>query len=178
MEGHVMNRKDAGFTLIEAVVVMAITALLVTIGLPAFRDTLSRTRAISVMHLVSTDLAVARTAAIQRRAPIVVCPRDPTDQCHAAADWSLGWLVFLDPDGNRQPDAAGDILRVQNAPQPDAIRMPSSRLFVRYQPDGRSAGTNLTIHVCTRERLLGNVVVNNLGRVRTAKPKQEAPCPR
>jgi type IV fimbrial biogenesis protein FimT len=173
-----MNRKDAGFTLIEAVIVMAITALLVTVGLPAFQDAMARTRATSTLHLVSTDLAVARSTAIQRRMPVVVCPRDVDGRCHAANDWSQGWMVFLDADGNRQPDGDGDLLRVQNTPHPASIRMPSSRRYVRYLADGRSAGTNLTISVCTRERLLGNVVVNNLGRVRTARPAGETPCPR
>jgi type IV fimbrial biogenesis protein FimT len=171
-----MHRKDAGFTLIEALVVLAVVSLLVTIALPAFQGSLLRTRAIGTMHLLSTDLAVARSAAIQRRQAVIACPRATDNRCSEVGDWSGGWVVFMDPDGNRQPDRPGEILRVSQAS--GTLRLPSSRRFVRYQADGRSAGTNLTIHVCSRHGLLGDVVVNNLGRVRTAKPTRETACPR
>ena len=174
-----VNHRTRGVTLIELVTTLAIIAILGTFGLTAFAETLARQRVQTTLHLISADLAMARNAAIMRRNQVVACPGEALHGCRSDADWSQGWIVFTDPDGNRQPDADADLIRVANAPSgaPDSIRLASTRSFVRYQRDGRSAGTNLTINVCHKETLAGQVVVNNLGRVRSARPKREVACP-
>lgn len=172
--------RTRGFTLVETITVVAILAVLVAVGMPGFVDTLARHRVRTAMHLVSTDLAMARSSAIMRRAHVVACPGNEATGCRGDADWSHGWIVFADPDGNRRPDAPGDLLRASNAPAGSSsggLRMGATRNFVRYQRDGRSAGTNLTVRVCTRESLDGEVIVNNLGRVRSRKPTRPEACP-
>lgn len=168
-----------GFTLIELVTTLAIVAVLLAIGLPGFGDLLARHRIRTAMHLISTDLALARNSAIMRRSPVVACPRTETLRCRGDADWSHGWIVFADPDGDRQPDSDSDLLRVSDAPSGAGrgLQLGATRTFVRYQRDGRSAGTNLTVRVCSQGDLGGSVIVNNLGRVRTARPTQPIPCP-
>lgn len=172
-----MNRKDAGFTLIEAMTVLAIVAVTLAVGLPAFGQSLQRQRVGTAMHLISADLAMARSTAIMRRAQVVVCPRTAGDRCRDDRDWSQGWIVFIDEDGDRQPGAPGDILRVTNPPGARHLSIDSTRHFLRYQRDGRSAHSNQTVRVCVRDRLAGTVVVNNLGRVRSARPGKPVPCP-
>lgn len=174
-----MTHKDAGFTLIEAMIVLTVIAVSLTLGVPAFGQMLQRQRINTAMHLISTDLAMARSSAIMRRSQVVVCPRTADNRCRDDHDWRLGWLVFTDDDGNRQPDAPGDILRASDAPSAGSdLTLASSRRFLRYQRDGRSAGTNLTVHVCAGGRLTGQIVVSNLGRVRSARPMKTTPCPR
>lgn len=169
----------AGFTLVEVLTTLAIVAVLLAVGLPGFADVLARQQVRTAMHLISTDLAMARNSAIMRRSPVVACPRTETLRCRSDADWSRGWIVFADPDGNRQPDSDGDLLRVSNAPSGAGrgLALGATRNFVRYQRDGRSAGTNLTVRVCSRGGLNGSVIVNNLGRVRTTRPARPTPCP-
>ncbi|WP_394000971.1 GspH/FimT family pseudopilin [Luteimonas sp. WGS1318] len=168
-----------GFTLIELVTTLAIVAVLLAVGIPGFGDALARLRVQTAMHRVSTDLAMARSSAIMRRSPVVACPGTGMSGCRADADWSRGWIVFADPDGNRRPDAVSDLLRVSDPPSGAGrtLRIGATRNFVRYQRDGRSAGTNLTVRVCSGDTLNGEVIVNNLGRVRTARPAQSQPCP-
>jgi type IV fimbrial biogenesis protein FimT len=172
-------RGTRGVTLIELVTTLAIIAILGTFGLTTFADTLARQRVQTALHLISADLAMARNTAIMRRNQVVVCPGDAMLGCRSDADWSRGWIVFTDADGNRQPDADSDLIRVANAPSgaPASTRLASTRNFVRYQRDGRSAGTNLTINVCHKQMLAGQVVVNNLGRVRSARPTRQVACP-
>lgn len=171
--------RSSGFTLVETMTVVAILAVLLAVGLPGFADTLARHRVRTAMHLVSTDLAMARTTAIMRRAHVVACPGTQAAGCNGDADWSHGWIVFADADGNRRPDAPDDLLRVSDAPtgRGGSLRMGATRNFVRYQRDGRSAGTNLTVRFCTRESLGGEVIINNTGRVRSRKPAAPATCP-
>lgn len=174
-----MIRKDAGFTLIEALIVMSIIAMICTVGLPSFASALQRNRVTMTLHLLSADMAMARSSAVVKRKQVVVCPRGPGDLCTSSHDWSRGWLVFTDGDGNRQPDAQADILRATDAPaRSSSLFVTSSRPFLRYQVDGRSAHSNLTVHVCSDGALAGQVVVNNHGRARTSRPKSAVPCPR
>ena len=89
----------------------------------------------------------------------------------------LGGRRF-DPDGNRQPDLPQDILRDENAPIHPSLRIVSSsgRVQLRYLPDGRSAGSNLTVRLCREDKLMGRVIVNNGGRVRSERASGSTPC--
>jgi type IV fimbrial biogenesis protein FimT len=151
---------------------MAIAAIGLVVGVPSYQNVVESQRASSAMHLLSAHMASARTTAITYRIPTVVCPSNLAGGCRGDGDWSQGWLMFFDPDGNRRPDTLQDILRDENAPVHPSIRIVSSpgRPQLRYTPDGRSYGSNLSVRVCRDEHLLGRLVVNNLGRVRTEKP--------
>lgn len=172
-----MTRRDAGLTLIELLITLALVAILLTLGVPAFTGTLERTRIATTLHQVSADLAMARGTAIMRRAQVVVCPRTEDQRCRDDNDWTRGWIVFTDEDGNRQPDHDAHILRVTDPPGHRTLAIDATRRFLRYQQDGRSAHSNQTVRICSGERLAGTVVVNNLGRVRSARPSANAPCP-
>lgn len=171
-----MTCKDAGFTLIEAMTVMAVITVTLTLGLPAFREMLQRQRVSTTMHLVSADLAMARSSAVMRSEEVVICPRTPDQRCRDEQDWTSGWLVFRDPDGNRQPDASSDILRSTDAPPDNGLDLHATRKFLRYQRDGRSAGTPLSVKICRQDALVGKIVVSNLGRIRGERPNRPTPC--
>lgn len=172
------RRRQHGLTLVELMTTLAILTLVCTFGASTFADVIARQRVQTALHMISADLAIARSTAIMRRNHVVACPGDPLG-CRADADWSNGWIVFMDADGNRHPDTESDLIRVATAPSgaPVNIRLASTRHFVRYQRDGRSAGSNLTINVCSKHTLAGQVIVNNLGRVRSARPATDRPCP-
>lgn len=174
-----MNRKDAGFTLVEATVTATIAAIMLAIGMPALVSVVDRNRGTTTMLSLRADLELARSSAILHRRQVVICPRDADNMCRDDSDWSAGWMVFSDPDGNRRPDSATDLLRVTDPTTRNRslLRMSSTRKFLRYRPDGLSPGTNLSIRVCTRGQLAGNVVVSNAGRVRTERPRRDTDCP-
>jgi type IV fimbrial biogenesis protein FimT len=175
-----MKRKSAGFSLIEAMTVLAILAVTLTLGLSNFGGSLRRNRTQATMHLLSANMAMARNTAIMRGMAIVVCPRTVDGGCAGDSDWSRGWIVFADGDGNRRPDPDQTLLRSEDAPAAGdrSMRVVSSRPLLRYQQDGRSANSNLTVHVCVDGKISGQVIVNNLGRVRTSTRKAGSPCPR
>lgn len=167
-----------GFSLLEALVVMAISAIGLAIGVPSYRSMIENQRASSTMHLLTAYMASARSTAISYRIPTVVCPSNRAGGCRMDGDWSQGWLMFFDADGNRQPDAREDILRDENAPLHPSLRLVSSsgRPQLRYLPDGRSAGSNISVRLCRDDILLGQVIVNNVGRVRSEKASGSKPC--
>lgn len=167
-----------GFSLVEVLTVIAITCIGLGIGVPSYQGFAERQRASSAMHLLTAHMASARITAITYRIPTVVCPSDRAGGCRRDGDWSKGWLMFFDADGNRQPDAREDILRDENAPIHPSLRILSSRgrPQLRYLPDGRSAGSNLSVRLCREDTLLGIVVVNNVGRIRTETARGDRPC--
>lgn len=179
MDAGTARPRHRGFTLIEATLVVAVLAIGLALGLPAMGGVMERHRLTTSMHLVSADMAMARSTAIMRREAVVVCPGLPDAGCSNDRDWSQGWLVFRDPDGNRQPDAPGDLLRASNAPAAgsERLQLTSTRPWLRYQPNGLAAHSNLTVNACARGQLQGKVVVNRLGRVRTERPKRATACP-
>lgn len=173
-------RRNRGFTLIELMISVSVVGILAGVAAPSFRDLIEHTRTSAAISSLTTHMALARTAAISRNRRAVLCPSADGNQCRADTDWSGGWMLFMDDDGNRKPDANEDVLRVDLAPTSQHLRVVSTtgRQQLRYLPDGRSAGTNLTISICNQTgNLLGSVIVNNMGRARNELPKVPTPCP-
>jgi type IV fimbrial biogenesis protein FimT len=163
-------------TLIEAIVAMAVLAICAAMAIPSYAALVRRQRVDAAMYSLTTHMASARIAAVTRRSRTVVCPSDSHGGCRQDSDWSDGWLLFLDRDGNGRPDDPADVLRDERAPSDPAMRIFSNRKQLRYLPDGRSTGGNLTVRLCYDQRLKGKIVVSNAGRVRSERPSGEVPC--
>ena len=175
-----MPKRPAGFTLIELMTTTAILATLAGIGLSPMRALIERHRASAAASSLISHMQLARMAAVSRSRRAVLCPSSDGANCQPGTDWSPGWLLFVDDDGNRRPDASDDILRADREPTSRRLRIVSSagRQQLRYLPDGTSGGSNLTLSICNqRGELLGRVIVNNVGRPRSERPATALPCP-
>src|SRR5690606_32105376 len=105
-EGSAMHEKMNGFTLVELTAVTAVFVILAAIVAPSTARFVDHTRSSAALSNLRVDMALARTNAIMRRMQVVVCPREAGElSCRNGGDWSEGWLVFLDPDRDRQPGA-------------------------------------------------------------------------
>ncbi|MFT4255685.1 MAG: Tfp pilus assembly protein FimT/FimU [Pseudoxanthomonas sp.] len=171
-------RRPRGVTLIESVIVMAIVSLGLALGLPSFRSLVEQQRTQTAMHLLSAGFASARIAAVSGNTLVTVCPSNGLGGCRSGSDWSQGWLIFRDPRGTGQPASAAAIVREESASLDSSLRFVSTqgRPRIRFLPDGRSAGSNITVTLCRGGESLGQVVVNNLGRVRSTRPGDSKYC--
>lgn len=175
-----MPRRPEGFTLIEVVVSTSVLSILLAVGLPAFSTLLEHQRTSAAMGSLVSRMSHARLAAVKHRRPVVLCPSFDGQRCDTSRDWSRGWILFVDRGDKRQPTRASDLLMADHAALSKHLRVESSagRTQLRYLPDGRSAGSNLSIRVCNKAgMLLGAVVVNNAGRPRTERAAADTPCP-
>ncbi len=176
-----MTPRPAGFTLIELLTTTSILAILAGVAASPMSALLERHRANAAASSLIAHMQLARMAAVSRNRRAVLCPSSDGAHCDGGTDWSPGWLLFVDDDGNRQPDAADEILRVDREPTSRHLRIVSSagRQQLRYLPDGTSGGSNLTLSICNpKGDLLARVIVNNVGRPRSERPSTTLTCPR
>ena len=82
-----MRSRQAGFTLIELVIVVAIVAILATVAMPSFRDFALRIRLKTAAGDLHTSLMFARSEAIKRNAVVTVSP------VGGGTNWAAGWEV-------------------------------------------------------------------------------------
>ncbi len=90
-----------GFTLIEMTVTVAVLTILALVALP----NLSGSVAMSRLTVLATEFAssadFARSEAMRRKSPVVMCPRLSGGVCAgSASNWNGGWILFVDANGD------------------------------------------------------------------------------
>jgi type IV fimbrial biogenesis protein FimT len=157
-----------GYTLLELVVTMVVLIVLTLIAAPTFDGWQARQRMNAALHALQQDLLTARSQAIALGANVVACPGDVVSGCSVNSDWSRGWLVFLDMDGDRDFGDGETLIRSTPAPRHLTVMSAASRPNLRFYPNGTAPGSNGSIWFCgTRgpdhaQRL----VLSNVGRIR------------
>lgn len=163
-----MITRTRGFTLLEAMAVLALLAILAGVATPSLGRMIHAQQLRAASIELATALSAARHAAIARRQPVLVDNGD--------GDWTSGWRVFVDHNGNGVHDGDEPILR-QGARTAAGVRIsgntPVSR-YVRYTPTGRAkllggafqAGTISLCHV-DGEQAVRRLVLSASGRLRT-----------
>jgi type IV fimbrial biogenesis protein FimT len=111
---HITRTQPRGFTLLELMVTLAVAAVLVGVAVPNLRTFMLNNRLTSAANDMLRSIQNARVEAIKRPpiAPgspnnVVFCaslnPTAPDPTC-AAAPTSVGWIVFVDTNGNWNAD--------------------------------------------------------------------------
>ncbi len=122
------NRRSAltqrGFTLIELIIVLAIVAILVVIGVPSMNEMIVNQKVRGTANDLLMDLSYARSEAIKRNANV--------ELVRAGADWTGGWSVRI--------VTGGAVIRVQPAIK-GVSSCGATVANVTFGPDGRSSLT-------------------------------------
>lgn len=87
-----------GFTLIELMVTLAVAAILLTIGIPSFRDLMIKSRLSGQIQEFYGALSYARSEAIKRGNFVTICKSSNGSSC--GGNWSDGWIVFENKDND------------------------------------------------------------------------------
>lgn len=95
------SQKQKGFTLMELMVVVAITAILASMAAPSFVGYINTTRQSSAATRLLSDLNRARSEAIKRNSRVLLCVRNTAGtDCGTGTNWQNGWLTCYDLDRN------------------------------------------------------------------------------
>jgi len=168
------------FTVFELLVTLAIAAILLLTGIPAFENFTHRQHMRAAVGNLHNDLLAARSEAVFRNAEAVACPATATD-CSGSSDWSDGWIVFIDDNGDRQQQPGETLIRQGQVFEGVRIQGSTGRSSIRFLPDGSAPGSNGTIGFCGPggPRQARKLVVSNIGRIRRDEYPSIAPddCP-
>ncbi len=100
-----MRRQQTGFTLIETLTALAVSASLTLAAMPALTHTLQRQHLANAVNEMNLAISLGRSEAMARGERIALVPL-------RANDWRTGWQLFVDANNNGQQDAGEATLRV------------------------------------------------------------------
>ena len=135
--GTPSRRKQQGFTLIELMVVISLSALILGLAAPAMDQFVARQRLLSASYDLMSDLTLARSESLKRVGGVQLQPA-------SGSDWRSGWrLTTTAGDVLAQRNALGGSLQVLTAPASvsfDARGMVNASSTVKFGlSDGRGS---------------------------------------
>ena len=127
---------QCGFTLLEAMVSIAVMLILVTIAVPSFNDASLSSQLRSSASDLMASARLARSEAMKRNAPVTMCMSSDGENCATSGGWEQGWIV-----------RSGTTLRRQSA-APSNLRINAGAITsLTFQPTGVGA-TAASFKVC------------------------------
>ena len=175
------KKAPQGFSLTELLVVSAIAAILLGVAAPNLGALLRAQQLRTATNDLFGAINLARAQAIARNESVRLMPRDA-----AGSDWTRGWTVFVDRDGDGLPGAGEDILAVHEALPAGfgaafGFTSPAAPYYIAYNGAGRSCGdTGANARWGTLSLFHGGAIrrikINMLGRARACNPERDASC--
>jgi type IV fimbrial biogenesis protein FimT len=171
-----------GFTLTELAVALAITAVLLGMAAPSFGRLVGERQLRNEARRLSDAIFHARSEALKRNAPVVICASVPADPCGPTRLWHEGWLIFADGDADGAPDPAEPAMG-HDGPAATGVSITGNRplaRYLRFDWTGRARTVSGalqmgTLEVC-RPGLVGyHVVLANSGRTRIERTRGTCP---
>lgn len=104
-----------GFTIIEAVVTIAILAILTAIAVPSMTALVASNRLSTSANETLSAMMLARSEALRTARRVVVCKSSDSSNCSAGASWTDGWIVFVDEDSSGTRNGTETVLRAGGA---------------------------------------------------------------
>lgn len=186
-------KNSAGFSLIELMVVIAITAVLVALAVPGFQGMMASSNLTSATNDLIATFARAKGDAIRRGKRVTVCMSSDGAACTTTGDWTQGWIMFNDDDHsdtNATVENTTDITLIAAAQSSGIVfKAKSSQSYFSFSADGKAKLMNGgsgagRIRVCSTSSALTNdtrareIVINWAGSVHLEKPTGVAAnCP-
>lgn len=161
-------RRIGGFTLWELVWTLAIGAVVLGTGVPAFQSFLLDARMTADVNGWVLAVQVARSEAAKRGRPVVVCQTNDGRRCDALPA-ATAWMVYVNLDDRYPPQRSETepLLYVHAVER--AGTTVSNRPYYEFRPGRRS--TNGTTVFCDRRgaEAARAVIVSYTGRPRVDK---------
>ncbi len=135
-------RRENGFTLIELMIAVGLTGLLLSMAVPALDIFVSNARQTGAINDFVSTIHQARSTAVTTNTRVTICPSAGGTNCEAVG-WNAGWIMFSDPDSDRQVDNDETILSASGPVDGLTIQSGQFSTFMMYRPNGRVMNASL-----------------------------------
>jgi len=167
-----MSYRARGFTLVEALIALAVASVLIGTAVPAWTGAIEAAHASSARAALLASLTRSISHAALTGSEVVLCPGGDRG-CRDTSDWSGGWIAYADLDGDRVRDPNETLLHTEPALAGKVhLRTTTGRRRLVFQPSGGNAGSNVTFTLCDGRGAAKatTLVLANDGRLRAGKP--------
>lgn len=169
-----------GFTLVELIVAIALLAILTTLAVPSFTETLRGWRRDSATRELASSLNLARSESIKSSRQMVLCPSTNGTACVAGNEWRNGWMLYVDDGAGIQANANNQVYNngervlkfITSRDGLASMVSPAGVLWLRFLPNGlmlTNAAGDATFTVtptgATAATKVNRVTVSRVGRV-------------
>jgi type IV fimbrial biogenesis protein FimT len=134
--------RQTGFTVIELMIAVALSAILLSMAVPAMNTFVSNSRQTGTVNDFLASMHMARSTAITMNTRVTVCPSSDAQNCEAVS-WDEGWIVFTDGDSDQSVDV-GETM-VSTSAGGDGLSIASAEFgdFLMFRPNGRAMNATL-----------------------------------
>lgn len=171
-------KKNSGFTLIEMIVTVTIVAIFASFAVPSFSELIKNNRIPTTANEFISSLVLARSEALKRSRDVSLCASNNQTTCNGGTDYSDGWIVYADCDGNDALTAGPvdcnddsvldeeEIIKVHNGFEKIFINSGSNNITFLFS--GRIANaTTFNLGHESDSATVKQVVINRVGRIRS-----------
>lgn len=86
-----------GFSLIELMVTLAVSAIILIFVVPSFQTSLMNSRISAVSDALYDALNVTRLTALSQNSPVKICPMASLGSTSCGSSWTPGWIIITQP---------------------------------------------------------------------------------
>lgn len=160
-----------GFTLPELVITTAVSAAVLTVGIPSFLSMSERLAARNEAGQIHQLISFTRTQAIVKAQQVTLCPLDKTNKC--SKSWNQALTVFTDRNNNRVLDSGEDILTTKNAEQDKNVLRAFNNSVISFNERGFAGPNTGSMSYCMGGYIqTGSVfIISRNGRIRAGTDK-------
>lgn len=149
LAGHTGRAGQAGFSVIEMLIALVVTALLIVLGAPSFRDWINNTQIRSAATALNAMVQLARAEAVRRNTTVFFTLADSaTGGCAQSLSGANFVVSMAAPDGNcgdAPGTAPAQIIQLRPATESSKAVITSNQSQITFNGFGRA---NTAANIC------------------------------
>ena len=174
--GGQSQRRGAGWSLLEWLFALLLLGVLLTWGASAWTPLRQKYRLQAQAEDLLATLMLARSEGLMRGVRVTACVSSDGLHCLVQGDWTQGWLLFEDTDGNALRGDTEPLISAHAALPVGLLATGNNPVarYVTYGPSGRSlmvsgafqSGTITLCRVSAQSNAGWRLVINAVGKAR------------
>ena len=133
-------KSSKGFTLLELMVTLAVSAILMFVAVPSFVSFIRNSQMTTQANAFFTDLSLTKSEAVKRNARVSICASANGTTCSGSTNWATGWIVFTDASGTSGVlDGTDELLRTHGEIKGEATFTSNGDTYVQFTSSGYSS---------------------------------------